>query len=275
MSTDSKQHKQNVARIFDNVAHGYDNPSQRFFQFCADQLVASIKPRPGSKLLDIATGTGAAAMAAAQSVGPSGRIQAIDLSEKMLDQAFINLQKTGLNNADLQLMDAEQLDFKSNYFDYAICSFGIFFIPDMLAALKEWLRVLKPGGQVAFTTFTRQAFHPQANMFRETIEKFGVEFSEPGWQRLSTETECRELLQQAGFENVEIAVKQMGYHLANEQDWWELVTNSGFRGYLEQLDAGQQAEFRLQHLAQVRELLTDKGLWLNVETLFARSTKPK
>lgn len=275
MSTELEQHKENVARLFDSVAHGYDNPSQRFFQFCGDQLVAGIRPRPGSKVLDIATGTGAAAIAAAQSIGPEGRIHAIDLSEKMLDQAFINLQKTGLNNADLHLMDAERLDFKSNYFDYVICSFGIFFIPDMLAAPKEWLRVLKPGGRVAFTTFTRQAFYPQAGMFRELIEKFGVKFSEPGWQRLSTETECRELLLQAGFENIEIAVKQMGYHLANEQDWWELLTNSGFRGYLEQLDAAQQAEFRQQHLTQVRELLSDKGLWLNVETLFARGTRRK
>jgi len=172
-------------------------------------------------------------------------------------------------------MDAELLVFESDSFDYVTCSFGIFFIPDMLAALKEWLRVLKPGGQLAFTTFSQQAFSPQADMFKETIETFGVEFSNAGWQRLASENACRELLQPAGFEMVEVDVKQMGYHLNNEQDWWRLIFNSGFRGFLEQLDPAQQAEFRLQHLNQVQSLLDDQGLWLNVETLFIRASKPK
>jgi ubiquinone/menaquinone biosynthesis C-methylase UbiE len=275
MSTEPEQHKRKITQVFDTVASGYDNPSQRFFQLCADQLVADIKPRQGSKLLDIATGTGAVAVAAARCIGPAGRIQAIDLSENMLDRASINLQKTGLNNADFHRMDAELLEFESDYFDYATCSFGIFFIPDMLMALKEWLRVLKPGGQLAFTTFSQQAFFPQADMFKETIETFGVEFSNAGWQRLATEDKCCDLLQLAGFENMQVAVKQMGYYLNNEQEWWELIFNSGFRGYLEQLGPVQQADFRLQHLKQVQDLLDDKGLWLNVETLFVRASKPE
>lgn len=274
MNSDIEQHKQFVTRVFDSVAHGYDNPSQRFFQFCADQLVSYLKPKPGSKLLDIATGTGAAALAGAQRVGPEGRVHAIDLSQNMLDKAFANLQLAGLDNTDFHVMDAEKLDFKSRYFDNAMCSFGIFFIPDMLAALREWLRVLKPGGQLVFTTFTQQAFYPQAGMFKDQMHQFGIEIPDTSWQRLTTEQECHELLSAAGFEDISIVTRQMGYHLNNEQDWWEIIMHSGFRGLLDKLSAPQQAEFRLQHLAEVRSLLGDKGLWLDIETLFCRGQRP-
>jgi len=107
-------------------------------------------------------------------------------------------------------------------------------------------------------------------MYKQAIEQFGVEFSEPGWQRLSSDSECRELLEEAGYENIEIAIRQMGYHLSSEQDWREQVTNGGFRGFLEQLEPARQAEFRVQHPGQVQTLCTGNGLWLNVETLFTR-----
>ena len=267
---DPQAHKQFVTSVFDKVATGYDNPSQRFFQYSGDYLVKLLRPKPGSKVLDIAAGTGATTIAFAQAIGPQGRVQAIDLSENMLDKAFANLQRSGLTNVDFHVMDAEQLDFKSRYFDIAVCAFGVFFLPDMLKAVKEWYRVLKPGSKLAFTTFSLNAFQPLAEMFRNTMQQdFNQEFPKESWQRLAKEEDCKALLSDAGFSDISVHTAQMGYHLKNEQDWWEIITNSGFRAFLDKLDAKQQAEFRLQHLADVQKLKTDKGIWLDIETHFS------
>ena len=66
----------------------------------------------------------------------------------------------------------------------------------------------------------------------------------------------------------------MGYHLANENDWWEIIMNSGFRGILNALSPEQQAQLREQHLQQVAGLKTNDGIWLDVEVIFTQADKP-
>ena len=151
----SDEIKEKVKDLFDQVASLYDNPAMRFFPFCGDRMISHLQPKPGFKVLDIATGTGAVALPAAQAIAPTGRVQAIDLAENMLDIAAANLKRAGIDNVDFHAMDATRLDFKSRYFDAITCSFGIFFLPDMLAALKEWVRVLKPGGLCYFAAENR------------------------------------------------------------------------------------------------------------------------
>ena len=268
------QDKRNIIAIFDQVADCYDNPSMRFFPFCADRLISHLRPARDAKILDVATGTGAVALAAAQALGPQGRVQAIDLAEKMLAKAMTNFQRTGLSNVDFHVMDAEALEFKSRYFDYVICSFGIFFLPDMLAGLTSWRQVLKPGGRVMFTTFSEQAFQPLAELFRQRMENLGIEIPIENWMRLATVKDCREILEMAGFVDIQIITEQLGYHLNSPDDWWEIIYSSGFRGYLEQLDSKQQERFRIEHLGEIQSLISNKGLWLDVETLFSTGIRP-
>lgn len=274
LTTETEKTKQAITGIFDIVSAGYDNPSQRFFTFCADSMVDLLAPKLGSRILDIATGTGAAATAAAQFIGQNGRVHGIDLSENMLQKAQQNIQKMALTNVDLHLMDAENLEFKSDYFDYIMCGFGIFFLPDIPAALKQWHRVLKPGGKIIFSTFGNNAFKPLTERLRDRLLEFNIEIPESTWYRLSDPDECQRVLQQSGFSDIQIKTRQHGYHLASEQDWWEILWNTGYRGLLNQLDAANLAEFRQQHLTELDELKTDDGIWLDIETHFSSAHKP-
>ena len=260
--------------VFEQVAAGYDNPSLRFFPFCGDRISHHLQLKRGQKVLDVATGTGAALIAAAQMVGPQGRVQAIDLAENMLDRAEHNLRMNGLDNVDFHRMDAGRLDFKSRYFDAVICSFGLFFLPDMLAALKEWHRVLKPGGRLIFTSFTANAFQPQGKQFRDDIEAAGITIDDPGWQRLNNEAACRTILQEAGFDNIQLTQEQLGYHLNDAQGWQDIILNSGLRLIFNKLPAEKQADFLRQHLEKINQLKTDKGIWLDVEVLFSSGQRP-
>lgn len=266
--------KARITNTFDLIAEGYDNPSQRFFPFAADYMMSLAQPKPGDRVLDIATGTGMAAIAAAQAISPDGRVQAIDLAKNMLSKAQRNVSKHALNNVDFHVMDAEQLEFRANYFDLISCAFGLFFFTDTAQALRSWLRVLKPGGRIIFTSFSQNTFQPLAGWFREAIEASGHPFPEPAWQRLVQAQQCQTLVEQAGYCHAQVTTKQMGYHLASENDWWEILWNSGFRGILNLLTAQQLADLRLQHLEQVAGMKTDDGIWLDVEVHYTQAEKP-
>jgi ubiquinone/menaquinone biosynthesis C-methylase UbiE len=83
----------------------------------------------------------------------------IDLSEGMLARAGENIRNMALDNVDLFQMDAEQLEFKSNYFDASVCSFGLFFMPQMDKALRELVRVTKPGARCCSLAFLKARFN--------------------------------------------------------------------------------------------------------------------
>jgi len=267
--------KKNITALFDLVADGYDNPSTRFFTFCADKMLDILQPRQNTRLLDIATGTGAVATSAAQMLLPEGRVHGIDLSENMLDQAFKNFQKMALSNIDLHVMDAEKPVFESDYFHNITCSFGIFFIPDMSSALSNWLRILQPGGKIIFSTFAPDAFSPLTDKFKERMSQYGIDLPTETWLRVSEKQQCNDLLEQAGFSNIEVFDMQLGYHLLNIDDWWEILWNTGYRGFLNQLSATDLASFRAEHLKEIEQFKTEDGLWLNIHILYSTARKPE
>jgi ubiquinone/menaquinone biosynthesis C-methylase UbiE len=277
---DASQQKAGITSLFDELAAGYDAPALRFFPFCADRLVAYVQPAPGQKVLDVATGTGAVAVAMAQAVGPEGRVHAIDLSEAMMTRAEANVRKMALGNVDFHVMDAERLDFKNDYFHAAVCSFGLFFLPDMNAALRDWVRVTRPAGRVLFTSFGSQAFQPLMDRFAEQVVAFGGQLPSAqqgvrfATERLKSPEHCATLLREAGLEAVEVDKLQLGYHLASADDWWEVVWNSGFRALLNSIPPERREAFKAAHLQAVAELATEQGIWLDVEVRVARGRKP-
>lgn len=265
--------KKHVTHIFNTVATGYDNPSTRFFTFCADKMLGILQPEPDTRLLDIATGTGAVAIAAAPLLKPAGHVHGIDLSEKMLERAFENITKQALTNIDLHTMDAVKPVFEADYFHYITCSFGLFFLPDMAQALQNWRQLLQPGGKIIFSSFGPAAFTPLSQLFKDRLAQYDVIVPDASWFRLSDTRDCERLLTETGYTDVKTTTKQLGYHLLRVDDWWEICWNTGFRGFLNQLSAADLSSFKKEHLAEVQALATDDGIWLDIETIFSEARK--
>lgn len=266
--------KQAVTQVFDLVATLYDNPALRFFPACASKMVEYAAIKPGEAVLDIATGTGMVALAVAQAVGNNTEVQAIDLSENMLAQAKQNLSRAGFDNVTFQTMDGEQLTFEDNRFDVITCSYGLFFMPDMPGALKNWLRVLKPGGRVIFSSFAPSAFTPMSEIFINNLSEYDITPPQPRWLQLAEVGLCKTLLQDAGFESPEVVQSQLGYHHASLDNWWDCIQSAGYRGLYEQLPQEHRADFKSKHLADVNQHMTDEGLYMDVMTLFSSAKKP-
>ncbi|HHH45797.1 MAG TPA: methyltransferase domain-containing protein [Thiotrichales bacterium] len=267
-----------VAALFDRLADVHDGAATRFHPFAADRLVDWMRLRPGMRVLDAGTGTGAVAVAAAQRIRPEGRVQAIDLSERMLDVAHANLRRMALDNVDLYPMDLRRPEFRSDYFDVILSGFALPFVPDMGGALRAWQRILKPGGRVAFTVLARGAFEPLLGLLVEDLETFGFEFPDRdvpfAWFRLQDANACRALLAEAGYEDIEVETTQVGHHIEKSLDWWELIERTPLIGYVDALEGDTRKAFEARHMERAGALFRKGELWLDIPVHMARGVLP-
>jgi SAM-dependent methyltransferase len=148
----TEQTKQKIADAFDKIAATFDTVIPFFATFGA-RLVAAADLRQGERVLDLACGRGACLREAATAVGASGYVLGVDISDQMVSRTAADLRAQGIGQAQVRVGDAEHLDLADASFDAIVCGFGVFFFPDPRAALAECLRVLRPGGRLAASTF--------------------------------------------------------------------------------------------------------------------------
>ncbi len=103
----------------------------------------------GSRVLETAAGTGIATRALRDALAPQVRVVATDLNEPMLEYAKAKFAAG--ENIEFQLANAMSLPFPDASFDAVVCQFSFMFFPDKLEALREVMRVLKPGGLFLFS----------------------------------------------------------------------------------------------------------------------------
>jgi len=108
----------------------------------------------GSRVLDVGAGAGDSTLAAAQRVGPNGRVLATDISASMLEIAAELARHAGVSNVGTLVVDAQRLDLESDAFDAAVSRNCLMLIPDYHQALTQIRRVLKPGGRFAAMVFS-------------------------------------------------------------------------------------------------------------------------
>ncbi len=273
MTMNDQQRKTMLKETFDTVSAGYDSKALRFFPESAKLLVAALSLRGDEQVLDVATGTGHAALALAGRL-PKGGVTGVDFSPGMLEQARRKAASLSMRNIEFLERDMQDLGFPDGRFDAAMCSFGIFFVNDMDSQLAHIASVVRPGGQVAVSGFQENYFHPLKDLMVTRLSGYGVKPPLPTWKRIATEAGCREFFTKAGLRNVRVERANVGYFLDNAEAWWDVIWNAGFRRLVAQLPQQDQERFRRDHLEEVAALATPDGIWLDVGVLFAVGTRP-
>jgi demethylmenaquinone methyltransferase / 2-methoxy-6-polyprenyl-1,4-benzoquinol methylase len=120
---------------------------------------------PGSRVLDVATGTGDLAIELARRVAPGGEVVGSDFSEAMLARARTKPKPPG---AELRFEwgDALELPFADRTFDAATVGFGARNFSDLARGLAEMVRVVRPGGRVVVLEFTSPTRAPLSLFYR-------------------------------------------------------------------------------------------------------------
>jgi ubiquinone/menaquinone biosynthesis C-methylase UbiE len=259
--------KSPIAAAFNQIASDYDNLAN--LRDGALWLVAQVALPSGARVLDVATGTGWAAIAAAAAVGPAGSVVGVDFAADMLDEARRKIDGLGLANIEFRLGDAQQLDFPDDSFDAVICAAGLFFVPDMARAVREWARVVKPGGQVAFTSFGEGMAQPLRSLLDARLRSYGIATQPANFMRL-TDPVPRALLGDAGLIDIEVRSEQRGYYLQSADSYWQSqVWSSVRRATLMRMTQQQLEQFKAEHLAEAAALATPQGIWFDFPLVFA------
>ncbi|MHB8846341.1 MAG: class I SAM-dependent methyltransferase [Nitrospirota bacterium] len=270
---DYQQMKTALQVTFDTVSGGYDGKALRFFPASAENMAALLGFRGDEMVLDVACGTGHASFAVARTL-PRGRVEAVDFSTGMLNQARRKAESLGIGNIGFREGDMQDLPFPPASFDAAICAFGIFFVMDMEAQLAHIASRVKPGGRVMVSNFQENYFHPLKDLFVNKLAAYGVQNPPQAWKRIAHEEGCRQLFETAGLSEIRVDKKNVGYHLGGAEEWWDIVWNAGYRRLVAQLTKQDQERFKREHLEEVNSLRTRDGIWLDVGVLYTMGTKP-
>ncbi len=164
----------------------------------------------GYRVLDVAAGAGEQSITAAERVGPNGHVLATDLAPRILDYAVELALEKGIKNIETKEMDGEHLTIPDNSFDTVISRVGLIFFPDQQKALREMMRVLKPGGFVAAIVYStvekNKFFSTPVSVIRKRAQLPPPLVGQPGPFSLGTEGVLDAAFAQAGFTNVKSQV---------------------------------------------------------------------
>ncbi|HET6893612.1 MAG TPA: class I SAM-dependent methyltransferase, partial [Pyrinomonadaceae bacterium] len=169
--------------------------------------------------------------------------------------ARIKARQRGLTNLDFQAGDMLNLGLPESSFDAAICVFGIFFVPDMQLAVHKLLRLVKPGGKLAITTWGRRFFEPASSAFWNSIRTVRPDLYKGfnPWDRISEPDAVRSLFNGAAVANVEVVAEAGVQTLSLPEDWWPMVLGTGYRGTIEQLNDADRERVREQNIDFIRQ----------------------
>jgi len=250
MSDLEEDAKKKAASTYNAASDYYDHPANTFWGQFGRRTVTRLGLATGERVLDVCCGSGASAIPAAEIVGSDGAVVGVDLAESLLELARVKAKQRGLRNIHFQSADLMNLPFEDESFDTAVCVFGIFFVPDMEAALRELKRVVRNGGRVAITTWGPRFFEPASTVFWNSIRDVRPDLYKGfnPWDRISEVDAVIRLLAGAGFSEMEAVAESDSQAVNEPEDWWAMIMGSGYRGTVEQLSAEDRERVRRANL---------------------------
>jgi ubiquinone/menaquinone biosynthesis C-methylase UbiE len=153
------QTKAETKAFYNKISHVYDLLAEHSEGPVRRAGLEKLDARPGEKVLEIGFGTGHSLVSLAQSVGSTGKVFGLDLSERMLDMARDNLHKAGLaDRVELSCGDALQLPYRPDSLDAIFMSFTLelFDTPGIPKVLAECKRVLRLGGGIVVVGVSKE-----------------------------------------------------------------------------------------------------------------------
>lgn len=135
-------------------------------------LVEDAKITSGQFVLDVATGPGEPALSITGLVGPEGKVLGVDPVPEMVEAARREANRRGFQNASFEVAFADKLPFPANTFDAVVSRFGVMFFPSPVDAVREMLRVLKPGGRISIAVWHFAERNPFHYTLSQVVERY-------------------------------------------------------------------------------------------------------
>jgi SAM-dependent methyltransferase len=197
-----------------------------------EQMVASLGPRPGETILELAAGPGDTGFAAAARLGPEGRLISTDVAPEMVATAEARGRELGLGNVDYRVVDAQAIDLPDESVDGVLCRWGFMLVADPARALAETFRVLRRGGRVVFAVWAEADANPWGTAVGRALLKLGLierpDPDAPGPFRLGDRERVLDLVRAATFEEPHIDDVPIVWRHDSFDDYWAVTSDLSF-----------------------------------------------
>jgi ubiquinone/menaquinone biosynthesis C-methylase UbiE len=256
---------------------------ERHWAPITDELLAQAGVSAGAHVLDVGTGHGEPALAAARIVGSRGRVVGVDLSPEMIDVARIRAHQSAGDFIEWRVDDAERLDLPGGSFDAVLCRNSLMFVPDPAVAIRRMLEVLRPGGTAAVAVVGPEPTQEQWTMTVDAIVRsLGVPrpparaVGEPGVYSVSDAALLQRLFADAGFADIVVSSRRLVYDFRKPEelvDWHEI--NPTIMGLFEgQSREASEAAWRAVVETARERADVDGHVRIPSEILYARGRRP-
>jgi ubiquinone/menaquinone biosynthesis C-methylase UbiE len=232
-----------VAEYFNGVADVYDQVIPFFASF-ARQVAGTLDLPPDAQVLDLAAGRGALSRELA---GRVGRMVAVDAAPRMIE-----LLARDLPAVETRVMDAAALEFPDATFDLVVAGFVVHILPDPVAAVADVRRVLRPGGQFAFTIPGRADGSPDP--WPDPLEELLAEYRKyqlagSGYRPNDADEEA--LLDRAGFTDVSRQTLETAIDVPDGETYWRFTGSHGVGAAIKGMPDDKRAQLHDRLVAAV------------------------
>lgn len=185
-------------------------------------MVESLDLQPGQRVLELASGPGDTGFMAAELVQPGGTLISSDGAEPMIEVARARAAQLGIRNVEFRQLELEWIDLETATVDAVLVRWGIMLTVDPAAAAREIRRVLRPGGHAALAVWDARERNPWALIPSTALLELGhaepPDPNAPGPFSMAEDGRLAELLDDAGFTDVEVVPVNLERHYATAQD---------------------------------------------------------
>jgi ubiquinone/menaquinone biosynthesis C-methylase UbiE len=233
-----------------------------------------------NSVLDIATGPGEPALSVSALVGPEGKVFGIDPIPEMVAAARRTADRREVRNAQFNVAATDQLPFPADTFDAVVSRFGVMFFPSPVDAVREILRVLKPGRKLALAVWhsadTNPFFYTLSRIIERYVDSPPPAPDAPDAFRFASPGKLRDVLGEAGAMAPSERLLQFKIQApVSVEDFWTIrcEMSEKLREKFARLSTEQLAEVKRQSLEALREYSTDLGMSFPAQVLIVSGTK--
>jgi len=258
----------------------YSDTIRAMFTPLTAAMIEHAKIDEGHTVLDVAGGSGEPGLTIAEKVGPGGSVTCTDAVAEMVEAARHEANRRGLANVQFRQCTADSLPFPDNSFDATVCRLGIMFVPDPVAAVREMLRVTKPGGKLAFAVWHKSEINPfcyaVTNVMSRHVDTPAADPDAPNAFRFAETGKLANVLTEAGARDVEERVVKFNIQAPiSAQQFWAIrsQTSDTLREKLAKLSTAEQAQIAAEVEREVKEFFPHDQMNFPTQMILVTGTK--